>query len=377
MGDEKSSSQAGEPHGGRWVRISQALGEEWRHLVRIQPSNRPWEMPLAAALASGVPLLVGVGFGRFDFGLVSMLGGLVFLSLPDTRMQHRMVLMMAVAFGMVACYALGALTHFFPAALVLALTLICSVASMTVRYYRLPPPGILFLMMAASIAAYTPAALLDIPLRVGLIAMGAVFACVVAFLYSLYQVRRTPPRAELPAPGMDFDYVVVDSVIIGACVGLSLLIAELMQLERPYWVPVSCLAIIQGASLRMVWNRHVHRLVGTVLGLVLAWLLLALPLDAWGIAAVMIVLSLLIEILVVRNYGLAVIFITPLTIFLAEAGPMATQAPLVTMQARVLDIAVGSLIGLGGGAALHVPALRSRVARFIRWLTPFRANPES
>src|SRR5690554_3601640 len=112
-----------------WGRVTGILGEEWRQLTHIQPSNRPWDMPLAAAIASGVPLLVGVGFGRMDFGLVSMLGGLVFLSLPDTRMQHRMVLMMAVGFGMISCYALGALTHFFPAALIVTLTLIAIVAS--------------------------------------------------------------------------------------------------------------------------------------------------------------------------------------------------------------------------------------------------------
>jgi hypothetical protein len=362
---------------GRWARISRGLHEQLRQLVRIQPSNRPWEMPFAAAIASGVPLLVGVGFGRMDFGMVSMLGGLVFLSLPETPMQHRMVLMMAVAFGTVACYALGALTHFFPAALIAALTLISVVASMTVRYYRLPPPGILFLLMAASIAAYTPATLLDIPLRVGLIAMGAVFACIVAFVYSLYRVSRAQPASNLPEPGMDFDYVVVDSVIVGACIGLSLVLAELLQLQRPYWVPVSCLAIIQGASLRMVWNRHAHRVLGTVVGLGLAWAMLELPLGPWGIAAMMIVLSCLIEILVVRNYGLAVVFITPLTIFLAEAGQLhgqlgQLQLPLATMQARVLDIALGSSVGLAGGAALHVPVVRARVARWVRALLPFR-----
>lgn len=323
-------------------------------------------MALAAAIATGVPLLVGVGTGRMDFGLIAMLGGLTFLSLPDIRMQHRMVLMMAIAFGMVACYALGALTHFYPPLMILALTLLCAVASMTARFYRVPPPGILFLLMAASIAAYTPAALSDIPERTGLVALGAVFACAVAFVYSLYQVRRTPPRAALAEPGLDFDHVVVDSLIISACVGLSLVIAELLQLQRPYWAPVSCLAILQGANLRMVWNRHVHRVLGTIAGLGLTWILLELPLNGWGIATAMIVLSFVIEVVVVRNYGLAVVFITPLTILLAEASQIGQQSTLVTMQARALDIAVGSLVGLAGGAALHVPAVRQRVSRVMR-----------
>lgn len=351
-----------------------ALRAELHHLTRVNPSGRPWEMPLAAAIACGVPLAAGAWFGRMDYGLIASLGGFVFLSLPDTPMRHRMVLIMSVAFGMIACYALGALTHFFPATMIVALTLICLLAGMISRYYRLGPPGILFLMMAASIAAYTPATLLEIPLRTGFVALGALFACVVAFIYSLYQTRRSPPAAEAPAAGMDFDYVVIDSVIIAAWVGVSMVIAELLRLERPYWVPVSCLAVIQGANLRMVWNRHAQRVLGTLVGLVLAWLLFELELTGWPLVAVMISLTFLIETLVVRHYGLAVIFITPLTIFLAEATDVRHQATTVIMQARAVDIAVGSFLGLAGGAALHVAAVRSPVVRGIELLLGSRGR---
>src|SRR5690606_4449299 len=99
-----------------------------------------------------------------------------------------------------------------------------------------------------------------------------------------------------------------------------------------------------------------------------------LPLDLWETAFAMIVLSLVIEVLVVRNYGLAVIFITPLTIFLAETTQTGQQTTQAIMLARVLDIALGSFVGLLGGAALHLPAVRSRVARGVRALLPSRGR---
>lgn len=355
---------------GRWTLASRRVRDELQHLVRFNASQRPWEMPLAAAASTGVPLIVGAATGQMVFGLVASLGGLVFLSLPDTRMQHRIVSMMAAAFGMVACYALGALTHFFPPAMIVALTLLTIVASMVGRYYRVAPPGILFPVMAASIAAYTPGTFLDIPMRTGLVALGALFAFAVAIAYSVYHLRRASPGTVAPTPGMDFDYVVVDSVIIGASVGASLTLAELLQLERPYWVPVSCLAIIQGANLRMVWNRHLHRLLGTGAGLLLAWLLLELRLDDWGVVAAMLALSFAIEILVVRHYGLAVVLITPLTIFLAEFAHLGQGSSSALIQTRALDIALGCLVGLAGGIALHVPRIRDRVGRWMAALRP-------
>lgn len=58
--------------------------------MTINASDRLWQMPFAAALASGLPLLVGAYFDRMDYGLVSSLGGMVFLSLPNTPLSHRM-----------------------------------------------------------------------------------------------------------------------------------------------------------------------------------------------------------------------------------------------------------------------------------------------
>jgi len=98
----------------RWQRFLELLKEQLRLLLTINPSDRRWQMPIAAALATGLPLFVGAWFDRLDYGLVSSLGGLVFLYLPATPLSHRMVTLMACAFGMLACYTLGLMSHFLP-----------------------------------------------------------------------------------------------------------------------------------------------------------------------------------------------------------------------------------------------------------------------
>ena len=54
-----------------------------------------------------MPLLIGAYFDPMDYGLVSSLGGLVFLYLPNTPLSHRMVTQMACAFAMTACCTPG------------------------------------------------------------------------------------------------------------------------------------------------------------------------------------------------------------------------------------------------------------------------------
>jgi hypothetical protein len=355
-----------------WLALKRTLRTEWQHLTTINRSDRLWQMPFAAALATGLPLLVGAGFDHLHYGLISSLGGLAFLYTPNTPLHHRMVSLMACAFAITACYALGVMSHFVPALMMPALVFIAMLVTMLCRFYALGPPGSLFFVMAAAIGAYSPTPLLQVPLVVGLIFMGALLACLIAFFYSLYALRVQAPQPATASPPPTFDFVVFDSVVIGVFVGVSLALAQLLQLDRPYWVPVSCLAVIQGASLRAVWNRQLHRALGTSIGLLLSWGLLLLPLDQWSVSLTMMMLTFVIEVAVVRHYGFAVIFITPLTILLAEAATLGSGSPSALIEARFFDTILGCLVGLAGGICLHNPRFRELVGRPLRRLIPAR-----
>lgn len=356
----------------RWAEFKRFVHEELHLLMTIKPSDRLWQMPFAAALATGLPLLVGAYFDHMDYGLVSSLGGLVFLYLPNTPLSHRMVMLMACAFALTACYTLGVMSHFFPLLMMPVLVFIAILTTMVCRFYAVGPPGSLFFIMAAAIGAYSPLEVLQVPLMVGLITMGTLLACLIAFFYSIYTLRFREPQPALPLAPVSFDFVVFDSVVIGIFVGISLALAQALQLQKAYWVPVSCLAVIQGVSLRAVWTKQLHRVVGTGVGLLLAWGLLLLPLDKWTISLAFMLLTLVIETAVVRHYAFAAIFITPLTILLVEAATLGQASPAPLIQARFFDTVLGCLVGLAGGICLHSVRFRDVVGGQMRRLIPSR-----
>ncbi len=358
-----------------WARFLALMRSEWRQLTTVKTSDRRWQMPFGAAVAAGLPLMAGAWFGRLDHGLIASLGGLAFVYMPRTPLHHRMVWLMACAFGMTACHALGVMSYFFPPLIVLLLAFTTVLATMVLRFYGVGPPGSMFFVMSAAIAAYTPGELAEIPLRVGLFAMGGLFAILVAFFYSVHILRLQAPEPVAPLPAATFDYVVLDSVVIGAFVAMALALAQALQLERPYWVPVSCLAVMQEMSLRAVWNKQLQRIAGTGIGVLLSMGLLALPLGHWGVALSMTVLTFLIETLVVRHYGLAVVFITPLTLLLAEASGIGGNSPAIMLEARFFDTLLGCLFGLLGGACLHSVGFRNFFGGLLRRLIPKRLTP--
>ena len=138
---------------------------------------------------------------------------------------------------------------------------------------------------------------------------------------------------------------------------------------------MSCLAVIAGATLRAVWDKQLQRILGTALGLLLAWGFMALPFNPWLIAAMVMVLTFIIETLVVRHYGVAAVFITPLTLLLAEAAAFGQQSTMAVLQARFVDIVLGSVIGPVSGACIHSPRFRAAVSPWLRRLAPQRLLP--
>lgn len=323
---------------------------EASQLGRIARSDRHWSMPFGAALASGTPLLVGAYFGHLAYGLVSSLGGMVFLYLPLSSLQHRMVWLMACGFGMISCYTLGLLSHLVAPILVPVLIAMAVLVMMCVRLYSVGPPGGLFFIMSTAIGAYTPLTVEQFPTLVGLNALGCLLAGIVAFFYSLYALRLSPPQAPAAKAVAGFDVMVLEPVVIGSFAGIALGIAQLLQMDRPYWVPVSCLAVIQGASLRAVWNKQLQRILGTVFGVGVAWACLVGAPGPWAVAAMVMALSFVVETLVVRHYASAAVFITPLTILLADAATLGHGSPALLIRARLVDTVLGALIGLSAAS---------------------------
>jgi hypothetical protein len=65
-------------------------------------------------------------------------------------------------------------------------------------------------------------------------------------------------------------------------------------------------------------------------------------------------------------------FITPLTLLLAEAATLGQRPVGPLMQARLLDTVLGSLVGLLGGVCLHHPRVRAVLGAGLRALLPAR-----
>ncbi len=359
----------------QWVQqvllgIRQLIKGELAHLFSVNKSQRPWHMPIVAAIAISFPVFVGVYFGALSSGIKASLGAMIILNLPLVgSLPYRLVTLMAWGFAMSLSFALGAMAQQLPGLRLPVFTLIAFAVIVFGRYYRQPPPAGLFIMMAGAIALFIPIPLAQVLPATGLVLFGSVFSIFMALLYSLWLLATRPIQ---PAPSYSYEPdTLSESIIVTGFVSLTLLIAVLLEMSNPYWAAVSCFIIIQGIHLRTMWIKQFHRLLGTLIGIVLAGWMLSWGLSGWQVASAILLMMVSIESLVDRHYGLAVIFITPLTIFIAEYGSdivLTEQVYQQVMRARLLDTTLGCLLGITGGLVMHSTKLRLPLRRLERFV---------
>lgn len=411
-----------------------------KHLTPLLEWKSPglsWHVPFLAALGVGIPVFLGLWLDQPRQAMLAATGAMVILYLQPAAgpVAARMRRLIFCSAGFAICYIAAAASAFHPAAAVPALGLLTLLSTVICRRNRIAPPGSFFFIVIAAIACnagFHPEA---IPTNTAWLLFGSAVSCTLAFIYlkcssglrpsaesaqpalvlsdalqsspsesfvvppsltssplgyfssndsavhdsALKLTRATPAQIELP-PGIsqspNLPAILVESSIIAAFVALSLLIGRLLHLDNPYWVPISCAAILQGGTFRAVWHRNVHRIVGTALGMGLSWFLFPSVPHPMALAITMVTLVFVVEYLVSRNYGLAVIFITPMTVCFAEftSGGVPIHGLFAT---RLLDIILGSLIGAAGGSILHHPAWCRRMEARLERLLPTRLDSRS
>jgi uncharacterized membrane protein YccC len=197
-------------------------------------------------------------------------------------------------------------------------------------------------------------------MRVALFSAGCFFSCVLVLLHHLIFIRKHPAEAEEEIVRKTVRRNMLESCVLALLVGASLALGYALGLSKPYWIPISCAAVMQGIDVRHVWQRSFQRSCGTVIGLGIAWVMLSFRFTILEICITVPVLQFCAIYFIARHYGLVTVFFTPVAIFMAEAGSALQADPDQLISARLLDTLLGCALGTLGGWILHDLLLGAR-----------------
>jgi uncharacterized membrane protein YccC len=156
----------------------------------------------------------------------------------------------------------------------------------------------------------------------------------------------------------------------GIVTTIAAIIAFQFGLTRSYWVPLSCVAVMSGFSIVATFHRAIQRGLGTLLGILIASVILSFHPSSYLIAFLVLLLTFITELFIVKNYGLAALFFTPNALLMAESTSLGEFDFSYFASARIIDVLFGSIIGLLGvwlvgrrTASSRLPHLISKTIR--------------
>ncbi|GAA2985520.1 hypothetical protein GCM10010460_22050 [Microbacterium terrae] len=332
-----------------------------RSLYTIRPSPGPrWPLALQAALAIAAPIAVMTLLGRPDLGYQAATGAFAALHVSQLRARERATVLPLVVVGLIACAALGVLVGSSTVLTLVGMAVVTVGASAFMFGCRLGPPGPLFFVLTFGIAAHVAAVAPGFhPVTyLAAVSAGCVFSYLVALAPLVRPRRWREPRRRLheilarqpwDADSWSLFQRSVLVAVIGSVAGI------LVDPDRAYWIVASGIAVVGVvASRRVAVSRGIHRMIGTVGGAGLYFLLVLVPWAGLWLAALLGALQFAIEIVVVRHYAMALVLITPMVLLLTGAATGDIGSSAVALE-RILDTIVGSVLGL---VAIIVPPVR-------------------
>lgn len=320
------------------------------------PGPRGW-IAFRAAMSIGVPFAALSLAGHESIGLQMAAGAFTSLYSTHLRAGERARVLPFVGLYLIACAVLGVLLAPATLWLLIGLAVVSTVSSALAFAFRLGAPGPVFLVLmyglAGSITGVNEATgeRFNDPITF-LVALtcGVAFSCLVACAPLLLRTERACPtrplREVLPGPWLGpGERLLTIRIAIAATLGI-VITAAFFDPNRAYWTVCASIAVVGLSAVRSYSiGRGMHRTVGTLLGAGLYLAIAPLGSHPLVLVAMLALLQFAIEFVVVRNYALALVFITPLVLLLTGAAVVGADH-VTTASERVIDTAIGSAIAI-------------------------------
>lgn len=331
-------------------------------LVRVGPNAGAHRVAIRCAISVGVPMLALLASGRLDLLGVAAFGAFTAVYGRDLRGAARARLQALTGAALTLSVIIGLIAAHLPMrpwSSTLIMVVVAAAGTIAGNIVQWRPAGPLFFIFACgAFAAGSPLGWAASMQIAGVTALTAAFAVAVGAMGTAPPARRdvasgravTGTWRDATGSGTLVDVVAASAVAGALAIGLGL--------EHVYWAVLSA-AVPASVSLRGPWlAKATHRIIGTAAGLLVAAPLLAARLPGWGIVAAALVLQWATESFVPRNYGVAMLFITPLALLISSAAQPGDVGALLSD--RLSATVVGILAGV---VVLLVRALILRVRR--------------
>lgn len=322
----------------------------WKHSVAVAPRMPALRPAARATFCLAVPLLILASLGRMDWAMYAGFGAFFAVFGRYDNYAVRFWQQLSCGAVQVASMLLGTLFSFLQTPFIvdaLVLAVIAFGSNLVSRGVRWLPPGPIFAVFAGGACLSVPASGESF---IGVLLVGAGTALFSLLVMLGLSARRGRLAAALKAEPTwaPTEKSVHESVRMGIAVLLAGVVAYLLGGDHWYWASLGAISGVMGATVHSRVARALQRCVGTCIGVLLTWAVFVFEPNLWVLLAVALVGQFCIEVVILRNYAVGMVFMTMVALLMVHlASP---EDPMVLLVDRVTM----TVLGAATGAALSV-----------------------
>lgn len=325
------------------------LKEHLSHSLQLQPLPKPWPRMILCTLSVTLPLIVGLYRHELRIAITGALFGFIMILNDHFGPLGKRTIHLITAFiFIITGFLLGMLLNDHQWLLLIALFASSYLLGKSKGFGLELERMLLFSTLQLLAASQTP--------DVKLFYMKAVFytsfslCSYLICLCIVYLIVKHPPLAQKSkrqelreALGKKESNRYALTMACMACFGLW--VAQLLHVERGYWV-VGTILIVMMPDRYQSHYRSFQRILGTMIGVVIASLMMKLGKDPVILISFCALAAFMTPYGQIKNYWVANVFIAALIMFFLEISasiPHVGEWDLAIM--RIVDIGVGCLLG--------------------------------
>lgn len=330
----------------------------FQEIITIKETKDSLLRVFGAGSTTGIMLMVGYLLNNMQIGTFGALGAFAFLYYQPIPTKALMRRIFKVGICLVLSFLAGALSTFVPWMIPITISLISLISLLIFRILNLPNPGSFFVIMVGSMGTGLTLTFTGIIWAALYVAFGVLAAVLIASLVGVVH-RKLIEEVEYRPESFKTKFVyavkndqelLLSSIHHAGIIFFATYLGLALGLGNPYWITISCAAVLQGRELTIIMHRNIQRVVGGIFGLLLGMFLFSLNLTIIQTIIIITILNFFVEYAMVRNYGLANLFTNPLALLLANLSSGVFMNDLVGN--RFIGLVLGSVIGFIGAALI-------------------------
>jgi Fusaric acid resistance protein-like len=197
------------------------------------------------------------------------------------------------------------------------------------------PRGELFFVLVLLVLAQVPTAWSQLPLALAVAVGSASLSVLLGVLWhpredrATLRLDRLHHRAVQGFVSLDRSEHCVLILVAATGVLAAWLLAVALGVGHPFWAPVTVAALLPTLASVDVYHRMVHLVLGTLLGVGLAAVLFAANPGHLTLIMIIVLCQIAIELFIARQYGVALMFLSPLAIGMSNLSRDLPWRPLL------------------------------------------------